>query len=297
MSKNVIVKKALFIMLLVLGFFGCKIEVPAASSNDNGSGPNSSNNNESGGGNSYNSGILQVTNKTQYDVRVYLQSIKYSDPWLEIPAGRKDSSSLLVSNDEMGDPVYIEYIYNIGNIKVPYFDIYDPNCLKTCMIRKDEVFDITLPKISTFSTKESLLLVQNDSNEEIFLKEGAEFLSYGNNGDKNSSGSEANVRIKPNDYKAYAFSSIKNLDRLQIGTTVLNTCKLPFSKYEKAKIYTVRYTGEDVQLISISPLDADSQSKMWSIPLSQAKGKTLMAGKFGPRENAEDGYVFFGKQI
>ncbi len=68
-------------------------------------------------------------------------------------------------------------------------------------------------------------------------------------------------------------------------------------KEENGYIYSFIYNGKEIVLQSKLFLDLSIQQQIWKISLSQDYGKTLLAGKFTNRNNPDDGYMLFGRQV
>ena len=160
--------------------------------------------------------------------------------------------------------------------------------MKILPIYENKVNTINLSKISSFSTDNTYIIIQNESSNAVFLSESRSTPIYPY--------SSNDQWIKPNQDVIYDITDNLNLDNYYIGNGLVDT-KLDINNITAGNIYVLRYCSESISLLSIVPLDISLQEKIWKLSLSQDVGKTLLAGHFTSRKNQSDGYMLFGRQV
>ena len=234
---------------------------------------------------------LQVNNNSQFDINVYFQSPSYADPWATIKVGESAKKEIAASSTNAGDGIYIQYLYPIGNIVIPYYDVNNTACIQVKQILEKQVNSIKVSPLSSLTMDTKYLIVKNESDADITLYDGTSpvvplyqekyWITSGN------------YRIYEVNSKSGA-NSISSLENCKLGNGIVNKA-LGIKKMEQGNIYTVRYSNTSVDLISVTPIDITAKEKIWKIPLSQTTGKYLTADKFSVRENSSDGYFFTGQ--
>ena len=231
---------------------------------------------------------LEIKNQSQFDVNIYFNAPSADSLWLKVPTGGTVKKEINPSQTEAGDSVYIEYEYVVGNVIIPYCNPNNSDCLKILPIYENKVNTINLSKISSFSTDNTYIIIQNESSNAVFLSESRSTPIYPY--------SSNDQWIKPNQDVIYDITDNLNLDNYYIGNGLVDI-KLDINNITAGNIYVLRYCSESISLLSIVPLDISLQEKIWKLSLSQDVGKTLLAGHFTSRKNSSDGYMLFGRQV
>ena len=231
---------------------------------------------------------LEIKNQSQFDVNIYFNAPSADSLWLKVPTGGTVKKEIKPSQTEAGDSVYIEYEYVVGNVIIPYCNPNNSDCLKILPIYENKVNTINLSKISSFSTDNTYIIIQNESSNAVFLSESRSTPIYPY--------SSNDQWIKPNQDVIYDITDNLNLDNYYIGNGLVDI-KLDINNITAGNIYVLRYCSESISLLSIVPLDISLQEKIWKLSLSQDVGKTLLAGHFTSRKNSSDGYMLFGRQV
>ena len=231
---------------------------------------------------------LEIKNQSQFDVNIYFNAPSADSLWLKVPTGGTVKKKINPSQTEAGDSVYIEYEYVVGNVIIPYCNPNNSDCLKILPIYENKVNTINLSKISSFSTDNTYIIIQNESSNAVFLSESRSTPIYPY--------SSNDQWIKPNQDVIYDITDNLNLDNYYIGNGLVDI-KLDINNITAGNIYVLRYCSESISLLSIVPLDISLQEKIWKLSLSQDVGKTLLAGHFTSRKNSSDGYMLFGRQV
>ena len=231
---------------------------------------------------------LEIKNQSQFDVNIYFNAPSADSLWLKVPTGGTVKKEINPSQTEAGDSVYIEYEYVVGNVIIPYCNPNNSDCLKILPIYENKVNTINLSKISSFSTDNTYIIIQNESSNAVFLSESRSTPIYPY--------SSNDQWIKPNQDVIYDITDNLNLDNYYIGNGLVDI-KLDINNITAGNIYVLRYCSESISLLSIVPLDISLQEKIWKLSLSQDVGKTLLAGHFTSRKNQSDGYMLFGRQV
>ena len=231
---------------------------------------------------------LEIKNQSQFDVNIYFNAPSADSLWLKVPTGGTVKKEINPSQTEAGDSVYIEYEYVVGNVIIPYCNPNNSDCLKILPIYENKINTINLSKISSFSTDNTYIIIQNESSNAVFLSESRSTPIYPY--------SSNDQWIKPNQDVIYDITDNLNLDNYYIGNGLVDI-KLDINNITAGNIYVLRYCSESISLLSIVPLDISLQEKIWKLSLSQDVGKTLLAGHFTSRKNSSDGYMLFGRQV
>ena len=228
---------------------------------------------------------LQVNNNSQFDINVYFQSPAYAEAWASVKAGKAEKKEIAPSATNAGDGIYIQYLYPIGNIVIPYYDVTNSACVQVKQIREKETNLLNVPTLSQLTMDTAYLIVKNESDTDIALYDDTNPVLplY-----------QESYWIVSNEYKIYELKSVTSLANYKLGNGFTNKI-LSSQNILQGNIYTMRCTNSTVDLISVSPIDISVNSKIWKLPLSQEKGKFLSADKFGVRENSSDGYLFTGQ--
>lgn len=261
--------------LLSMNFFACKTDVDEEKTNTE---QKPSDDNKT---------YLQVSNNSQFDINVYFQSPSYSDPWATIKVGESEKKEISASTTNAGDGIYIQYLYPMGNIVIPYYDARNSACIQVKQIVEKEVNSIKVSPLSSLTMDTKYLIIKNESDADIALYNGTSPVTplY-----------QEKYWITSGNYRIYELgsNSMSSLDNYKLGNGIVNK-ELGIQGMEQGNIYTVRYTNASVDLLSVTPIDISAKEKIWQIPLSQKNGKYLSADKFCVCDDVSDGYVFTGQ--
>ncbi|WP_296331892.1 hypothetical protein [uncultured Treponema sp.] len=230
---------------------------------------------------------LQVSNNSQFDINVYFQSPSYSDPWATIKVGESEKKEISASTTNAGDGIYIQYLYPMGNIVIPYYDARNSACIQVKQIVEKEVNSIKVSPLSSLTMDTKYLIIKNESDADIALYNGTSPVTplY-----------QEKYWITSGNYRIYELgaNSIYSPESYKLGNGIV-TKELGIQGMEQGKIYSVRYSNSSVDLLSVTPIDISAKEKIWKIPLSQTTGKCLTADRFCVQENSSDGYFFTGQ--
>ena len=230
---------------------------------------------------------LQIENNSQFDINVYLQSPSYADPYAKVKVNESVKKEISASSTLSGDSIYIQYLYPIGNIVIPYYDVSNESCVKIRQIEEKTVNTLKITSLNSLSVNKKYFIIRNESNDPIALSTPTN--SFVTPLYKES------YWIPADDYRVYELNDISSLSGYKLGNGLSNK-SIDIDAISDGNIYTVRYSNSSsIDLISVSPIDISTRNKIWKIPLSQETGKFLRTDKFGPRENLSNGYFYTGQ--
>lgn len=278
--KNKKIKSLIFSCFLILGIISCKNIVNQPEEQEI-----PENETEKEKPKTY----LKIINNSQYDINVFFQPPTYSEPWTTVKSRKTVTNEVFPSESKAGDTIYIQYLYSVEGITIPYYDTLTEESLNACikikLIEEGKVNEITVSKLSSLTVGTKYIIIKNDSDSDIAI--------YNRNAPITPL-YEKNYWIVCGEYRIYEMKDISSLSGYTIGTDLLSK-PIGIDKIENGNIYTIRYENSKAELISITPIDISIQNKIWKMPLSSEEGKYLTPDKLGLREKSADGYHFAGQ--
>lgn len=229
---------------------------------------------------------LEVSNNSQFDINVFFNSPSYATPWMQVKKNESGKKEIAPSSTAAGDGIYIQYLYPINNIEIPYYDPNDTACVQIKHIDAGVVNSIKVSELKKLSVNTKYLIIKNASESEIAL--------YSPSSSPVTPLYQELYWIKSGDYRIYEFKGAASFKGYKLGNGLVNK-NIEIDSIDEGNIYTVVYSDEAIELLSVSPIDILVKDKIWKMNLSQKTGKCLTADKFAPRENASDGYFFTGQ--
>ena len=229
---------------------------------------------------------LEIVNNSQFDINVFFQSPSYATPWMQVKKNESGKKEIAPSSTAAGDGIYIQYLYPINNIEIPYYDPNDTACIQIKHIDAGVVNSIKVSELKKLSVDTRYLIIKNVSDSEIAL--------YSPSSSPVTPLYQELYWIKSGDYRIYEFKEAASLKGYKLGNGLINK-NIEINSIDVENIYTVVYSDEAIELLSVSPIDISVKDKIWKMSLSQKTGKCLTSDKFDARENASDGYFFTGQ--
>ncbi|MBD5441966.1 MAG: fibronectin type III domain-containing protein [Treponema sp.] len=220
------------------------------------------------------------SNQTEFAVKIYSDSMQSV---LLMDVAAKESVSCHIDGVPTGNVFYFSYFMDVNGVSVPYgTDDY------TVLLNDDSAMTVKITDPKVVNTNKRIILLKNEAASAIVL--------YSGNIEKFPEGKTASL-VNGGDYGIYMLGA---RDDIATFTVVDGANRVPLSTaadFENGYIYTVVYDGAKIYMRSKGFLDRNMSKKIWKISLSQELGKTLLAGVFKTRENSNDGYMLFARQV
>lgn len=223
---------------------------------------------------------IVFSNQTEFAVKVYSDSMRSI---LVADVAAKASVSCHVEGILTGNVFYFSYFMNVNGVSVPYGT---DNC--TVLLNDDSAMTVKITDPKEVNTNKRIILLKNEAASAIVL--------YSGNIEKFPEGEPASL-VNGDNYGIYMLDA---RDDIETFAVVDGAKRVPLSTaadFENGYVYTVVYDGAKIYMRSKGFLDRNMNKKIWKISLSQELGRTLIAGVFKTRENSNDGYMLFARQV
>lgn len=221
-------------------------------------------------------------NNTNFVVKIFSDSIKTS---LVAELESFESKSCNVDIALNGNVFYCTYFLLINDVLIPYGEGE-----KIVNLTQGNTLTINIGEPSKIYANKNVVVLRNDSSSAIAFCDGNTELIPENK--KNT----LNTLLNENEFGIYILNS-NNVSEYKILDAKTTLSIEDIDQEENGYIYSFIYNGKEIVLQSKLFLDLSIQQQIWKISLSQDYGKTLLAGKFTNRNNPDDGYMLFGRQV
>lgn len=218
-------------------------------------------------------------NNTNFVVKIFSDSIKTS---LVAELESFESKSCNVDIALNGNVFYCTYFLLINDVLIPYGEGE-----KIVNLTQGNTLTINIGEPSKIYANKNVVVLRNASSSAIAFCAGNTELIPEN---------KKNTLLNEDEYGIYILNS-NNVSEYKILDAKTTLSIEDIEKEENGYIYSFIYNGKEIVLQSKLFLDLSIQQQIWKISLSQDYGKTLLAGKFTNRNNPDDGYMLFGRQV
>jgi hypothetical protein len=233
---------------------------------------------------------LNFINSTGFEVNVYVDVPPTAGalPFTNTPIPGNGNRQLAISPSPTvnGNVFYFEYLISLGSVTIPH---YDAASVRPHRILDGEITSINIPPLTSNTTTSKFLVVENDSDIDIWVQDGS--ITLYPHGQQ-----EQEIRgIRPGENGVFILpQSVTVLSNYNVGAFI-NRRNIPVTTVQAGRIYAFKYDGSSVYLYSESHFNFDDRRKIWSIPTKTDTGQYLLMGKQKPRRNPADGIVIVGR--